>query len=163
MLLNRKNRSIDIESICQLLDLVLGSQSRAQVDYFVEYLRTQIDYKVINIDQWMGFYRFCNELLLFMRAFKSWRWVVRKRHILFDRGTSDRRTIEPLLHIEGDLAYNSLASLPCGIIQAGSDLELKPLLSTSSSREKVDVSSSQNLLATDKIMAFCFFGNFPAH
>ncbi|XP_028078818.1 uncharacterized protein LOC114280640 isoform X2 [Camellia sinensis] len=139
MLLNRKNRSIDIESICQLLDLVLGSQSRAQVDYFVEYLRTQIDYKVINIDQWMGFYRFCNE------------------------GTSDRRTIEPLLHIEGDLAYNSLASLPCGIIQAGSDLELKPLLSTSSSREKVDVSSSQNLLATDKIMAFCFFGNFPAH
>ncbi|CAL5321833.1 unnamed protein product [Camellia sinensis] len=81
MLLNRKNRSIDIESICQLLDLVLGSQSRAQVNYFVEYLRTQIDYKVINIDQWMGFYRFCNE------AFKSWRWVVRKRHILFDRGT----------------------------------------------------------------------------
>ncbi|XP_028076124.1 uncharacterized protein LOC114278297 isoform X2 [Camellia sinensis] len=61
MLLNRKNRSIDIESICQLLDLVLGSQSRAQVNYFVEYLRTQIDYKVINIDQWMGFYRFCNE------------------------------------------------------------------------------------------------------
>ncbi|KAI7982828.1 hypothetical protein LOK49_LG15G00024 [Camellia lanceoleosa] len=37
--------------------------------------------------------------------------------------------------------------LPCGIIQAGSDLELKPLWSTSSSREKVDVSSSHNLLA----------------
>ncbi|XP_028094618.1 uncharacterized protein LOC114294678 isoform X1 [Camellia sinensis] len=51
------------------------------------------------------------------------------------------------LHMIGDLAYNSLASLPCGIIQAGSDLELKPLWSTSSSREKVDVSSSHNLLA----------------
>ncbi|THG00706.1 hypothetical protein TEA_025454 [Camellia sinensis var. sinensis] len=45
------------------------------------------------------------------------------------------------------VAYNSLASLPRGIIQAGSDLELKPLWSTSSLREKVDVSSSHNLLA----------------
>ncbi|KAL7214285.1 hypothetical protein ACSBR1_026657 [Camellia fascicularis] len=45
------------------------------------------------------------------------------------------------------VAYNSLASLPRGIIQASSDLELKPLWSTSSSREKVDVSSSHNLLA----------------
>ncbi|THG07983.1 hypothetical protein TEA_020054 [Camellia sinensis var. sinensis] len=60
-LTEEKQKSIDIESICQLLDLVLGSQFRAQVDYFVEYLRTQIDYKVINMDQWMGFYRFCNE------------------------------------------------------------------------------------------------------
>ncbi|CAL5375552.1 unnamed protein product [Camellia sinensis] len=61
-LTEEKQKSIDIESICQLLDLVLGSQFRAQVDYFVEYLRTQIDYKVINLDQWMGFYRFCNEI-----------------------------------------------------------------------------------------------------
>ncbi|XP_028083398.1 DCN1-like protein 4 [Camellia sinensis] len=61
-LTEEKQKSIDIESICQLLDLVLGSQFRAQVDYFVEYLRTQIDYKVINMDQWMGFYRFCNEI-----------------------------------------------------------------------------------------------------
>lgn len=34
-----KQKSIDIESICELLDLVLGSQFRAQVDSFVEYLK----------------------------------------------------------------------------------------------------------------------------
>ncbi|KAJ8452850.1 hypothetical protein Cgig2_014613 [Carnegiea gigantea] len=61
-LTEEKQKSIDIESICQLLDLVLGSQFRAQVDYFIEYLKMQTDYKVINMDQWMGFYRFCNEI-----------------------------------------------------------------------------------------------------
>ncbi|PPR96377.1 hypothetical protein GOBAR_AA24290 [Gossypium barbadense] len=39
-----------------------GSQFRAQVDYFIEYLKIQSDYKVINLDQWMGFFRFCNEI-----------------------------------------------------------------------------------------------------
>lgn len=90
-----KQKSIDIETICQLLEIVMGSTFRAQVDYFVEYLKvwdnfksltlcnfqnvvfshcchlmigyiclTQIqnDYKVINMDQWMGLYRFCNEV-----------------------------------------------------------------------------------------------------
>ncbi|KAK8678856.1 hypothetical protein V6N13_144335 [Hibiscus sabdariffa] len=61
-LTEEKQKSIDIESICQLLDLVLGSQFRAQVDYFIEYLKIQSDYKVINLDQWMGFFRFCNEI-----------------------------------------------------------------------------------------------------
>ncbi|KAF3976692.1 hypothetical protein ACB098_05G076900 [Castanea mollissima] len=61
-LTEEKQKSIDIESICELLDLVLGSQFREQVDFFVEYLKTQNDYKVINNDQWMGFYRFCNEI-----------------------------------------------------------------------------------------------------
>lgn len=61
-LTEEKQKSIDIESICQLLDLVLGTQFRAQVDYFIEYLRVQSDYKVINMDQWMGFYRFCDEI-----------------------------------------------------------------------------------------------------
>uniref|UniRef100_A0A6N2K5K8 Defective in cullin neddylation protein n=1 Tax=Salix viminalis TaxID=40686 RepID=A0A6N2K5K8_SALVM len=60
-LTEEKQKSIDIESICQLLDLVLGSHFQAQVDYFNEYLKIQSDYKVINMDQWMGFYRFCNE------------------------------------------------------------------------------------------------------
>ena len=27
-------------------------------------MQTQNDYKVINMDQWMGFYRFCNEVSL---------------------------------------------------------------------------------------------------
>ncbi|XP_062154404.1 uncharacterized protein LOC133862581 [Alnus glutinosa] len=61
-LTEEKQKSIDIESICELLDLVLGSQFRVQVDLFVEYLKTQNDYKVINMDQWMGFFRFCNEI-----------------------------------------------------------------------------------------------------
>lgn len=34
-----KQKSIDIECICELLDLVLGSQFRAQVDALVEYLK----------------------------------------------------------------------------------------------------------------------------
>lgn len=61
-LTEEKQKSIDIESICELLDLVLGSLYRAQVDYFIEYLKAQTDYKVINMDQWMGFLRFCNEI-----------------------------------------------------------------------------------------------------
>ncbi|CAI0409870.1 unnamed protein product [Linum tenue] len=61
-LTEEKQKSIDIESICQLLDLALGFQFRAQVDYFIDYLKIQSDYKVINLDQWMGFYRFCNEI-----------------------------------------------------------------------------------------------------
>ncbi|XP_054784041.1 uncharacterized protein LOC129290995 isoform X2 [Prosopis cineraria] len=60
-LTEEKQKSIDIESICELLTLVLGSQFPSQVNLFVEYLKTQSDYKVINMDQWMGFFRFCNE------------------------------------------------------------------------------------------------------
>ncbi|KAI4331181.1 hypothetical protein MLD38_029391 [Melastoma candidum] len=61
-LTEEKQKNIDIENICELLDLVLGNQFRAQVDYFVEYLKAQNDYKVINMDQWTGFLRFCNEI-----------------------------------------------------------------------------------------------------
>ncbi|ESR40822.1 Defective in cullin neddylation protein [Citrus sinensis] len=61
-LTEEKQKSVDIESVCELLGLVLGSQYRAQVDYLIEYLKIQSDYKVINMDQWMGFYRFCNEI-----------------------------------------------------------------------------------------------------
>lgn len=39
ILSEEKQKSIDIESICELLDLVLGSQFRVQVDLFVEYLK----------------------------------------------------------------------------------------------------------------------------
>ncbi|MED6186320.1 hypothetical protein PIB30_065549 [Stylosanthes scabra] len=61
-LTEEKQKSIDIESICQLLTLVLSSTFPTQVNLFVEYLKTQDDYKVINMDQWMGFFRFCNEI-----------------------------------------------------------------------------------------------------
>ncbi|CAH1442317.1 uncharacterized protein LOC111911919 isoform X1 [Lactuca sativa] len=45
------------------------------------------------------------------------------------------------------LASTNLKGLPRGIIEAKSDLELKPLWSTSSSKLKGDVSSTHNLLA----------------
>ncbi|KAK1358159.1 Defective in cullin neddylation protein [Heracleum sosnowskyi] len=61
-LTEENQKSIDIESICELLNLVLGPEFRAQVDLFVQYLKTQTDYKVLNMDQWTGFYRFCNEI-----------------------------------------------------------------------------------------------------
>ncbi|KAL3639824.1 hypothetical protein CASFOL_014792 [Castilleja foliolosa] len=61
-LTEEKQKSIDIESISLLLELVLGSQFRPQVDDLNQYLKIQIDYKVINLDQWMGFFRFCNEI-----------------------------------------------------------------------------------------------------
>lgn len=120
-----KQKCIDIESACELLDLVLGFQFRSQVDKLIEYLKVNIssslcifcslkawpeighqfiissinksvifpaviivvfnsmfcyfckanliffvlwtlqyqhDYKVINLDQWMNFLRFCNEV-----------------------------------------------------------------------------------------------------
>nr|GMD11929.1 DCN1-like protein 4 [Ipomoea batatas] len=61
-LTEEKQKSIDIESICVLLDLVLGPYYCPQVGAFIQYLQTQNEYKVINMDQWMGFYRFCNEI-----------------------------------------------------------------------------------------------------
>ncbi|KAJ4866271.1 hypothetical protein Rs2_52114 [Raphanus sativus] len=61
-LTEEKQGIVDIETICQLLDMVMRSTFRPQVDYFVEFLKIQDDYKVINMDQWMSFYRFCNEL-----------------------------------------------------------------------------------------------------
>lgn len=38
-LLEEKQKSVDIESVCELLGLVLGSQYHAQVDYLIEYLK----------------------------------------------------------------------------------------------------------------------------
>lgn len=61
-LVEEKQKSIDIESICILLDLVLGPHFRPQVDALSQYLKVQMDYKVINMDQWMGFNRFFNEV-----------------------------------------------------------------------------------------------------
>ena len=34
-----KQKCVDIETICELLHLVLGSQFRAQVDSIIEYLK----------------------------------------------------------------------------------------------------------------------------
>ncbi|KAL5682407.1 hypothetical protein ACJX0J_008792, partial [Zea mays] len=56
-----KKKCIEIPVACELLNLVLGLQFRPQVDKLSNYLKYQNDYKVINMDQWMGFMRFCNE------------------------------------------------------------------------------------------------------
>lgn len=39
LLSEEKQKSIDIESICELLNIVMGLEFRAQVDSFVEYLK----------------------------------------------------------------------------------------------------------------------------
>ncbi|XP_076937241.1 uncharacterized protein LOC143604733 [Bidens hawaiensis] len=57
-----KQKNLDIETACILLNLVLGANYDQQVDSFIEYLKIQKDYKVINMDQWTNFYRFCQEI-----------------------------------------------------------------------------------------------------
>ncbi|XP_076956970.1 uncharacterized protein LOC143632299 [Bidens hawaiensis] len=57
-----KQKNLDIETACILLNLVLGAIYDQQVDSFIEYLKIQKDYKVINMDQWTNFYRFCQEI-----------------------------------------------------------------------------------------------------
>ncbi|KAL3840702.1 hypothetical protein ACJIZ3_025293 [Penstemon smallii] len=61
-LTEEKQKCLDIESTCLLIDLVLGSQYRPQVDSFTEFLKIQSDYKVMNMDQWTNFLRFCQEI-----------------------------------------------------------------------------------------------------
>lgn len=58
-----KKKCIEIPVACELLNLVLSLQFRPQVDKLMDYLKYQNDYKVINMDQWMGFLRFCNEII----------------------------------------------------------------------------------------------------
>ncbi|KAI3974703.1 hypothetical protein MKX01_004432 [Papaver californicum] len=57
-----RQKTVETESVCELLDMVLGLQFPAQVCKLVEYLKCQTDYKAITKDQWMGFYRFCDEV-----------------------------------------------------------------------------------------------------
>ncbi|CAA0813476.1 Domain of unknown function (DUF298 [Striga hermonthica] len=61
-LTEEKQKCLDIESACMLIDLVLGFQYRAQVDSFIKFLKIQSDYKVMNMDQWTNFHRFCKEI-----------------------------------------------------------------------------------------------------
>ncbi|XP_073154270.1 uncharacterized protein [Henckelia pumila] len=61
-LIDKKQKCLDMETICILLDLILKSQYQLQVTVFIEFLKIQEDYKVMNMDQWIGFYRFCKEI-----------------------------------------------------------------------------------------------------
>jgi DCN1-like protein 4/5 len=60
--LTEDKKCIEVPVACELLNLVLGLQFRPQIDKLTNYLKYQTEYKVINMDQWMGFYRFCNEI-----------------------------------------------------------------------------------------------------
>ncbi|KAL9326111.1 hypothetical protein ACSQ67_006756 [Phaseolus vulgaris] len=59
-----KQRSIDIETICELLNVVLKSEFPTQVNLLTEYLKVQNDYRALNIDHWRNFYRFFKEVSL---------------------------------------------------------------------------------------------------
>ncbi|KAH9303981.1 hypothetical protein KI387_008385, partial [Taxus chinensis] len=60
-LTEERQKSLDMESVCQLLELVLGTRNRAQVESLVEFFKNQKEYKAINLDQWLSFLRFCDE------------------------------------------------------------------------------------------------------
>ncbi|CAL5198748.1 unnamed protein product [Lathyrus oleraceus] len=57
-----KQRSIDIETICELLTVVLGSEFPSQVNLLTEYLKVQNDYRALTRDHWRSFYRFFKEV-----------------------------------------------------------------------------------------------------
>ncbi|KAL4555473.1 hypothetical protein LXL04_038092 [Taraxacum kok-saghyz] len=57
-----KQKNLDIQSVCVLLDLVLGPKFRHQVDSFCDFLKIQKEYKAVNMDQWTNFFRFCQEI-----------------------------------------------------------------------------------------------------
>ncbi|CAK8563543.1 unnamed protein product [Lathyrus sativus] len=57
-----KQRSIDIETICELLTVVLGSEFPSQVNLLIEYLKIQNDYRALTRDHWGSFYRFFKEV-----------------------------------------------------------------------------------------------------
>nr|GMC77747.1 DCN1-like protein 4 [Ipomoea batatas] len=61
-LTEHNQKCIETEIICVLLDLVLGPRFQPQVAALVEYIQIQKDYKVITMDQWLGFYRFLSEI-----------------------------------------------------------------------------------------------------
>ncbi|XP_048440524.1 DCN1-like protein 5 isoform X1 [Pyrus x bretschneideri] len=60
-LTEERQKSVDIETVCELLNLVLGPRYQLQVDLLIKYLKVQTEYRALNMDQWMHFYRFCNE------------------------------------------------------------------------------------------------------
>lgn len=61
-LTEERQKSLDMESVCQLLELVLGKRNFAQVEALVDFLKNQKEYKAINLDQWLSFLRFCDEV-----------------------------------------------------------------------------------------------------
>ncbi|XP_038700667.1 DCN1-like protein 5 [Tripterygium wilfordii] len=55
-------RTVDIDSICKLLALVLQPRFPDPVDLLIQYLKIQSEYKAITRDQWINFLQFFNEV-----------------------------------------------------------------------------------------------------
>ncbi|XP_057840023.2 uncharacterized protein LOC131049934 isoform X4 [Cryptomeria japonica] len=53
---------LDIESVCELLKLVLGNRNPAQVESLIEFLKNQEDCKAIILDQWQCFLSFFDKI-----------------------------------------------------------------------------------------------------
>ncbi|KAK3177769.1 hypothetical protein Dsin_033221 [Dipteronia sinensis] len=61
-LTEERQKNVDMETSCELVNLILGSEYRSQVDLLIDYLKIQSDFKVVNLDQWVGFLRFFKEI-----------------------------------------------------------------------------------------------------
>ncbi|RAL41395.1 hypothetical protein DM860_010189 [Cuscuta australis] len=55
-------KSVDKETCCTLLENILGSKFQSQIAKLIQYLMCQTEYKALNMDQWLGVYRFCQEI-----------------------------------------------------------------------------------------------------
>lgn len=55
-----RQKIIDIDTSVQMLSIVMTNQAHLQP--FIDFLQHQTEYKFINNDQWMGFYRFSQEV-----------------------------------------------------------------------------------------------------
>jgi len=55
-----RQKTLDLETSCQMLELVLGQ--RPLVLSFIQFLEEQSEYKAMNLDQWTAFLRLCDEL-----------------------------------------------------------------------------------------------------
>jgi len=55
-----RQKTLDLETACQMLELVLGP--RPHVLSFLKFLEEQSEYKAMNMDQWTAFLRFCDEI-----------------------------------------------------------------------------------------------------
>ncbi|KAL2642127.1 hypothetical protein R1flu_009714 [Riccia fluitans] len=55
-----RQKTLDLETACQMLELVLGP--RPHLTNFIQFLQEQTEYKAMNLDQWTAFLRFCEEI-----------------------------------------------------------------------------------------------------
>lgn len=55
-----RQKIIDVDTCIQMLSIVMTNQAHLQP--FIDFLQHQKEYKFINNDQWMGFYRFSLEV-----------------------------------------------------------------------------------------------------